>query len=183
MESTDVPHNGALSPHGTAHAHGMASVHDVHFPTMFSVLVVEDNVAVRAAIARALDRRGCSVTTATNGLEGVEAVRARGFDVVITDLNMPERGGLWLWEQALRLRPLLRGRFVLISSDNRPGGQGMGLFLESEHFFVKPFSLDGLLDQVETIARRTGHNVGRDDSGGPDAADRDGMLPQVPDEV
>jgi len=150
---------------------------------MLSVLVVEDNVAVRAAIARALDRCACSVTTATNGLEGLEAVRARSFDVVITDLNMPERGGLWLWEQALRLRPQLKGRFVLISSDNRPGGQGMGLFLESEHFFVKPFSLDGLLDQVETIARRTGHNVGRDDSGGPDAADRDGMLPQVPDEV
>ena len=94
---------------------------------MLSVLVVEDNVAVRAAIARALGRRGCSVTTATNGLEGVDAVRARSFDVVITDLNMPERGGLWLWEQA-----------------------------ESEHFFVKPFSLDGLLDQVDTIARRTG---------------------------
>jgi CheY-like chemotaxis protein len=161
----------------------MASVHTVHFPTMFSVLVVEDNVAVRAAIARALDRRGCSVTTATNGLEGVEAVRARSFDVVITDLNMPERGGLWLWEHALRLRPELKGRFVLISSDNRPGGEGMGLFLESEHFFVKPFSLDGLLHQVETIARRTGRGVGRDDSSGPDAADRDGMLPQVPGEV
>ena len=68
---------------------------------MLSVLVVEDNVAVRAAIARALDRRGCSVTTATNGLEGLEGVRARSFDVVITDLNMPERGGLWLWQQAL----------------------------------------------------------------------------------
>ena len=69
---------------------------------------------------------------------------------------------------------------VLVVEDN---GQGMGLFLESEHFFVKPFSLDGLLDQVETIARRTGHNVARDDSGRPDATDRDGMLPQVPDEV
>ena len=148
---------------------------------MFSILVVEDNAAVRAAIARSLERRKCAVTTATNGIEGLEAVRRRRFDVVITDLNMPDRGGLWLWEQSLRLRPELKGRFVLISSDARPGGQGMGLFLASEHFFVKPFSLEGLLDQVEEIARTDG--LTRGESIGPDGAGRDDMLPQVPDEV
>ena len=66
---------------------------------------------------------------------------------------MPERGGLWLWEHALAVRPELRGRFVLISSEARPGEQGMGLFLQSEHFLVKPFSLEGLLDQAEEIGR------------------------------
>ena len=151
---------------------------------MFSILVVEDNAAVRAAIARSFERRRCSVTTATNGLEGLEAVRGKRFDVVVTDLNMPERGGLWLWEQALRLRPELKGRFVIISSDARPGGQGMGLFLASEHFFVKPFSLDGLLDEVEEIARRgeDGRRRGGE-SIGPDGAGRDDMFPQVSDEV
>jgi len=118
-----------------------------------SILVVEDHAAVREAIARSLARRGCRVMTATNGVEGLEAVRAERFDAVITDLNMPERGGLWLWEHALALRPELRGRFMLISSEARPGGQGMGLFLQSEHFLVKPFSLEGLLDQAEEIGR------------------------------
>jgi CheY-like chemotaxis protein len=151
---------------------------------MFSVLVVEDNAAVRAAIARSLERRRCSVTTATNGVEGLEAVRGRPFDVVITDLNMPERGGLWLWEQALRLRPELKGRFVLISSVARPGGQGMGLFLQSESFYVKPFSLDGLLDEVEEIARRGNVGPKRGESIGPDGPPRrDDMFPQVSDEV
>lgn len=149
---------------------------------MFSILVVEDNAAVRAAIARSLERRKCTVTTATNGSEGLEAVRGRHFDVVITDLNMPERGGLWLWEHSLRLRPELKGRFVLISSESRPGGQGMGLFLQSETFLVKPFSLDGLLDQVEEIARRVGGDLKRGESIGPDGA-RDDMFPQVSDEV
>ena len=49
----------------------------------------------------------------------------------------------------------LRGRFVLISSEARPGEQGMGLFLQSEHFLVRPFSLEGLLDQAEEIGRGT----------------------------
>src|SRR6266568_3991586 len=67
----------------------------------------------------------------------------------------PDRGGLWLWEHALEIRPELRGRFVLISSEARPGEQGMGLFLQSEHFLVRPFSLEGLLDQAEEIGRGT----------------------------
>jgi len=120
-----------------------------------SILVVEDHAAMREAIARSLARRGCRVLTATNGVEGLEAVRAERFDAIITDLNMPERGGLWLWEHALEIRPELRGRFVLISSEARPGEQGMGLFLQSEHFLVKPFSLEGLLDQAEEIGRGT----------------------------
>ena len=138
-------------------------------PTTLSILVVEDHAAVREAIARSLARRGCRVTTATNGIEGLEAVRGQRFDAVITDLTMPERGGLWLWERALEVRPELRGRFMLISAEARPGQQAMGLFLQSEHFLVKPFSLDGLLDQAEEIGRGGG--------------DRSGVLPQMPEQV
>jgi hypothetical protein len=52
----------------------------------------------------------------------------------------------------------------------RPGEQSMGLFLESEHFVVKPFSLDGLLDRAEEIGR-----MGAERSGG--------VLPQMPGQV
>ena len=124
-------------------------------PHTLSILVVEDHAAMREAIARSLARRGARVTTATNGREGLEAVRAERFDAVITDVNMPEGGGLWLWEHALEIRPELRGRFVLISSEAGPGEQGTGLFPQSEHFLVKPFSLEGLLDQAEEIGRGT----------------------------
>jgi len=122
-------------------------------PTTLSILVVEDHAAVREAIARSLARRGCRVTTATNGIEGLEAVRGQRFDAVITDLTMPERGGL----------------FMLISAEGRPGQQAMGLFLQSEHFLVKPFSLDGLLDQAEEIGRGGG--------------DGHGVLPEMPEQV
>src|SRR5438093_4140726 len=67
--------------------------HHMALPTTLSILVVEDHAAVREAIARSLARRGCRVTTAANGIEGLEAVRAQRFDAVITDLTMPERGG------------------------------------------------------------------------------------------
>src|SRR5437016_1236386 len=92
---------------------------------MYSVLMVDDNAAMREALARSLTRRGCRVTTAAGDVEALQVLKERSFDAVITDLNMPERGGLWLWRQALVLRPELRGRFVLIASEPLPEPGGL----------------------------------------------------------
>src|SRR6266550_1918822 len=131
-------------------------------PTNFSVLMVDDTTAIREAIARSLTRRGCRVTTATNGVEALEILRKQSFDVIITDLNVPDRGGLWLWRQALVLRPELRGRFVLIASEPLPEPRSLSLFMETERFVLKPLSLDTLWRQVEEILE----GVPRGDSGG-----------------
>ncbi len=114
-----------------------------------SVLMVDDNAAMREAIARSLVRRGCAVTTAADSAEALTALRRQSYDVVVTDLNMPERGGLWLWRQAVMVRPELRGRFVLIASEPLPDPRSMDLFLESERFLLKPLSLDTLWRLVE----------------------------------
>src|SRR5712691_7586743 len=118
---------------------------------MYSVLMVDDNVAIREALARSLTRRGCRVTTAASGVAGMEALKERSFDVVVTDLNMPERGGLWLWRQARILHPELRGRFVLIASEPLPEPRSLSLFMETERFVLKPLSLDTLWRQVEEV--------------------------------
>jgi CheY-like chemotaxis protein len=128
---------------------------------MYAVLMVDDNTAMREALARSLTRRGCRVTTAASGVAGLEALKQRSFDIVITDLNMPERGGLWLWRQALILRPELRGRFVLIASEPLPEPRSLSLFMETERFVLKPLSLDTLWHQVEEV----GAGVPRDRSG------------------
>src|SRR5213083_3340734 len=132
-------------------------------PVNFSVLMVDDNAAMREAIARSLTRRGCQVATAVSGVTALEALRAQSFDVIITDLNMPERGGLWLWRQALVLRPELRGRFVLIASEPLPEPRSLSLFMETERFVLKPLSLDTLWREVEDILK----GVPRAPSGSP----------------
>ena len=106
---------------------------------MLSVLLVEDDSAVRSVIGRSLQRRGCEVVSAADGLEGLEFVRRRSFDAVVSDVHMPERGGVWFWERALVHRPELRGRFILMSSQALPEQPSSRRFLESEHFLLKPF--------------------------------------------
>src|SRR5437764_12311680 len=70
-------------------------------PNAGSVLVVDDNPALREAIARSLTRRGYHVTIAVDAVQGLERLQGAVFDVVITDLQGRERGGLWLWRKAL----------------------------------------------------------------------------------
>src|SRR5712691_1342353 len=115
----------------------------------WSVLMVDDNPAMREAIARSLARRGCAVTTATDAAEALASLRRQSCDVVVTDLNMPEQGGLWLWRQAMIVRPELRGRFVLIASEPLPDPRSLSLFMETERFVLKPLSLETLWRQVE----------------------------------
>src|SRR5438876_1810995 len=114
---------------------------------MLSALIVDDNFALRGAIARSLARDGWEVATATDGLEALEAVRSRLFDAVITDVHMPRRGGLWLWEQALALRPELRGKFVFMSSEPVPESPRDAVFM------VKPLSLAALKSELQGILR------------------------------
>lgn len=125
-----------------------------------SILVVDDTDALRMAIARYLSTKGCHVTTALNGAQGLKAIRRERFDVVITDLDMPEHGGLWLWERAVKEQPALRGRFVFASGDASPSMRTMGLYIGSERFTLKPLSLATLWGQVEQILTDAGGKPG-----------------------
>ena len=125
-----------------------------HHELQFSALVVDDNYALREAIARDLARDGGDVTTAPGGLEGLEAIRGHQFDVVITDVHMPRRGGLWLWEQALALQPDLRAKFVFMSSERLPDPPSGAVFM------IKPLSLATLQSEVRSIVRRSGGRKG-----------------------
>jgi two-component system, cell cycle response regulator len=57
------------------------------------ILVVEDSPVNRMALARALQVRGHSVTTANDGVEAMDALAAAAFDVVLLDIEMPRKNG------------------------------------------------------------------------------------------
>src|SRR5437763_16701999 len=117
---------------------------------MYSAFIVDGNFVLREAIARYLAREGWDVTTATDGLEALEAVRSHLFDVVITDVHMPRRGGLWIWEQELALRPELRGKFVFMGSEQLPEPKSDAVFM------VIPQSLTTLKSELQTIIHIVG---------------------------
>ena len=60
----------------------------------FRLLLVDDDPAVRRAYQSVLTRHGVAVTTASNGREAAEQVKAGSFDVIVSDVTMPEMTGI-----------------------------------------------------------------------------------------
>ncbi|MDQ3421703.1 MAG: response regulator, partial [Acidobacteriota bacterium] len=71
------------------------------------VLVVDDEPSMRQMLSFALRREGYDVTTADDGRTALEALRDGRFDLVVTDVRMPEVSGVDLLREAKRLDPAL----------------------------------------------------------------------------
>ena len=71
------------------------------------ILLVDDEANVLYAMRDALARLGCEVeiVTAQNGKKALDEVRAQAFDLIVTDLRMPEMGGVQLTEAVKAIHP------------------------------------------------------------------------------
>ena len=70
------------------------------------VLLVDDEEGLRRTMRKMLERRGCEVVgEGADGVEGVEAARDTSFDVVLTDLRMPNMDGLEMTRQIKAMAP------------------------------------------------------------------------------
>ena len=75
---------------------------------MARILIIDDEPDLREAIKVALERMGHQIDAAENGDQGLAAVRSRAFDLVVTDVLMPEVDGLVVIQTINRERPDLR---------------------------------------------------------------------------
>ena len=119
-----------------------------------TILLVEDEEAVRAFAARALASRGYKVYEAASGIEALEVMEEAGgkIDLVVSDVVMPELDGPSLLRELRKTRPDLKIIFISGYAEeafkkNLPEG-------EDFHFLPKPFSLKQLAIAVkETLGR------------------------------
>ena len=112
------------------------------------VLVVDDSTTVRKFVAASLNMKGFRVVTASDGVEALERMPAEKFDLIITDLNMPDMDG-FEFIRALRDNPAYKDLPVIILSslgDNVSRETGARLGVNS--YVVKPFSLEKIQYEV-----------------------------------
>lgn len=116
-----------------------------------SILVVEDESAIRALVRKILRRQGYQVLEASNGAEALEVLAAQGgaVDLLLTDVMMPGMNGVDLSHQAVAQWPGIRVLFVSGYTDENvlEGGQ----FPTGTAFLQKPFTLVGLLGKVREV--------------------------------
>jgi DNA-binding response OmpR family regulator len=115
-----------------------------------TILLVEDEPAVRQLFATALTRAGYRVHEARNGEEAVKVFDQYGesIDLLLTDMRMPYMGGV---ELARRLRERNQ-TLKLICISGYPGSLETDV---SSDFLAKPFSRDEMLTKVREVLDRT----------------------------
>jgi CheY-like chemotaxis protein len=112
---------------------------------MSSILVIEDEKGIQSVLEAVLSRYGHCVTTAVDGKEGIQKFDGGNFDMVITDVVMPEVGGLGVLQH---IRGSSRHRVPII------GMSGTPWLMDGSDFDVvldKPFPLQKLVDSVRNL--------------------------------
>jgi len=118
-----------------------------------SVLLVEDETALAAAVVEALSDAGLNVDHAGDGEEALARVRQKTYDVVICDLKMPRVDGMTLYRAIAAATPALARRVIFVTGD--VAGTDAERFLDDSGcpWLAKPFRLGDLLRAVrETLA-------------------------------
>src|SRR4051812_14846542 len=109
------------------------------------VLFVEDHTDTRAVLSMLLNRCGCQMVTAKNMHEAQQRLEEMPFDVLISDLTLPDGDGTDLVRFAKERRPIkaiaLTGR---TSDDERSAGLAAGF----DHYLTKPIDMHELRQTI-----------------------------------
>ncbi|HVF61474.1 MAG TPA: sigma-54 dependent transcriptional regulator [Thermoanaerobaculia bacterium] len=111
------------------------------------VLIVEDRESLRRMLERALAGEGYEVAAAATGGEGVRAARERPFDLVLTDLKLPDLSGLEVLAASRAAQPLVP--VVVLTGYGTVAAAVEAMKLGAYDFLEKPVELDDLLRLVE----------------------------------
>lgn len=123
-----------------------------------SILLVEDEDAVRLFAARALRSKGYKVTEARTGEAALEILDDQDFDLLVTDMVMPRVDGATLINTARKTRPALP--VICISGYTREAVANEVASLANVHFLPKPFSLKQLAGMVRGALESARDNQG-----------------------
>lgn len=116
-----------------------------------SILCVDDSASMRQMVRMTLAGGGYTVTEAVDGADGLAKAKAQGFDLVLTDLNMPNLDGLGLI-RGLRALPAYKGvPIVFLTTESQADKKLEAKEAGATAWIVKPFQPDRLLALVGKV--------------------------------
>ena len=114
-----------------------------------SILVVDDDRLVRSFISTILKEDGHRVEEAESGRSGLEKFQGADFDLVVTDLRMPDLSGLDLIREGRKLRP--ESRWIIITAYGSIGNAVEAMKVGASDYLTKPF---GSPEELRHVVRR-----------------------------
>ncbi len=118
-----------------------------------TILVIEDDNAIRQGILDALAFEGYKTLEASNGEVGLDMAVRVECDLTLLDLVLPKRGGLEILKEVRATRPALP--VIILTARGEENDRIQGLQLGADDYVVKPFSVKELLARIEAVLRRS----------------------------
>lgn len=120
---------------------------------METILVVEDDAALRLSLVKTLRSEGYRVLTASRGDEGLQQALAEPPDVVLLDVMMPGMNGFEVCQELRQRLPELPILMVTAKAEEADIVRGLGL--GADDYIAKPFGVAELLARVAAALRKT----------------------------
>ena len=121
---------------------------------MTTILIVEDDDAIRNNVTRMLKLEGFDIVSATNGRLGLERLRQVMPDVVISDVSMPEMDGFELLEAIRGDRALAATPVMLLTALDDRASMRRGMTAGADDYLAKPFTRVELLDALQGLLKK-----------------------------
>ncbi|MBN2224372.1 MAG: PAS domain S-box protein [Deltaproteobacteria bacterium] len=119
-----------------------------------TVLIVEDEEALRTMIGEVLEQDGYRVHLCEDGQQAIEIMKIKRFDGIITDLKMPGIGGKDLYTFVQKYYPEIAGRVLFITGDVLSKDTQGFLKITGNIYLEKPFEIEVLLSRLTEVLER-----------------------------
>jgi two-component system chemotaxis response regulator CheY len=122
---------------------------------MPEVLVVDDSKVMRDMVVACLrPYPGLAFTHASSGLEAIERLSLKPYDLIILDLNMPDIGGIEVVEFVRSQDTLRHLPIVIVTTRGDEASRARALQAGASRFMTKPFTPEAILTEVRGLLER-----------------------------
>ncbi|MFO0865214.1 MAG: response regulator [Gemmataceae bacterium] len=119
-----------------------------------TVLVIDDDEALRSALEAFLVSRGYRVVTAEDGEAGIETAKAHRPDLVVVDMMMPKKSGFLVLD-ALKQDPKSGIKIVMITANEGSRHRAYAEILGADAYLRKPFAMDQFYKTISELCPPT----------------------------
>ena len=124
---------------------------------MYRILLAEDDRVMREYLTRALERAGYAVSSVDRGTAALPLLETERFDLLLTDIVMPEMDGIELAQRAAEMAPDMRVMFITgFAAVTLKAGKQM----PQARVLSKPFHLRDLVLEVDRLFERDSFSSG-----------------------
>lgn len=116
------------------------------------VLIIEDDIKTADFLRRGLEEEGFAVNTAVSGEEGLNAVKADNYDLIILDIILPDIDGFEVCH-ILRERKIAIP-VLMLTGKGDISDRVKGLNIGADDYLIKPFAFDELVARINALLRR-----------------------------